>query len=156
MRGLALCALLAVLLPQAALSQAALAKDTPPHSAQPHHLPPLKIVYQVNEGVEQAAHAMANIRNTLAEVPDAQIVVVALSKGVDFLVLGAKDKDNNPFDATVEDLTSRGVVFEACGNTMKARNISMSQILPQAKQVRSGMVEIAERQFRQHYAYIRP
>jgi uncharacterized protein len=117
---------------------------------------PIKVVYQVSEGIDQAARAMANIRNELAEAPDTKIVVVAIGAGIDFLINDAKDKNGNPFDATVEDLETQGVTFEICGNTMKARHITMSQVLPQSLLVPSGMAEIAQRQFREHYAYIKP
>ena len=117
---------------------------------------PIKVVYQISEGVDQAARAMANIRNELEEAPDTKIVVVGLGAGVDFYLLGAKDKNGNPFDVTVEDLASKGVAFEICGNTMKAHNLTMAQVLPQAHLVPSGMAEIAKREFREHFAYLKP
>jgi len=138
------------------MRRAALLLLLSPALAHAKPLPPIKVVYQVSEGIDQAARAMANIRNELAEAPDTKIVVVAEGAGVDYLVLGAKDKSGNPFDATVEDLASKGVTFEICGNTMKAHNLNMSQILPQAHRVPSGMAEIAKRQFREHYAYLKP
>ena len=41
-------------------------------------------------------HAMRNINNHINAAPDAKIVVVTHSKGIDFLLSGAADKNGNP------------------------------------------------------------
>lgn len=65
---------------------------------------PVKVVYHLNEGLEQSTRAMRNIRNHLSVDPSVKIVVVTHAAGMDFLLDGAKDKNGNPFDATVQDL----------------------------------------------------
>ena len=50
---------------------------------------PVKVVYHLNEGFEQAARAMTNIRNHLSADPTAKIVV-AHGRGIDFLLKDAK------------------------------------------------------------------
>ena len=117
---------------------------------------PLRIVYHVGDGIEQAARMIANIRNQLRLSPDIRIVVVAIGPGIDFLLDGAKDKNGNPFDATVEDLTRQGVNFRVCGTTIDTRHIKPDEILPEALIVPSGMNEIARLELREGYAYIRP
>lgn len=116
----------------------------------------VRVVYQVNEGGEQASRAIANLHNHLNAEPDARIVVVAFGKGVEFLLDGAKDAQDRPFDAAVAGLTQRGVEFRVCRNTLVARGIDESSVNPEASVVPSGVAEIARLQFREHYAYLRP
>jgi intracellular sulfur oxidation DsrE/DsrF family protein len=118
--------------------------------------PPVRVVYQINEGSEQASRAIVNITNHLDAEPGVKIVVVAFGKGVDYLVDGAKDAHGNPFDAAVAGLTQRGVEFRVCHNTLVARGLDEKQINPEASIVPSGVAEIARLQFREHYAYLRP
>ncbi len=117
---------------------------------------PIKVVYQVSEGLQQATNAMRNIRNHLEADPTVKIVVVAYAAGIDFLLDGAKDKNGNPFDATVQDLMTHGVDFRVCGNTMKSRHIDKSQVIPEATIVPSGIAEIARLEAREHYVYVKP
>lgn len=117
---------------------------------------PLKVVYHIGDGIDQAARAMGIIRNNLAAEPHLPIAVVAVGPGVAFLIDGARDQNGNPFDATVEDLTSQGVRFVICGNTLKAMQIARDHILPEVTIAETGMLEIMRLQLREGYAYIRP
>ena len=114
------------------------------------------MVYQLSDGIDQAVRAMSNLRNHLNGAPDTKIVVVAFGYGVDFLVEGAKDARGNTFEAAVAALTSSGVEFRACRNTLTARRISEQSLLMDAKVVPAGVVEIARLQFDEGYAYIKP
>ncbi len=116
----------------------------------------VKVVYQLSDGIDQAVRAMANLHNHLNGAPDTKIVVVAFGYGVDFLVEGAKDARGNTFEAAVAALTSSGVEFRACRNTLTARKISEQSLLMDAKVVQAGVVEIARLQFDEGYAYIKP
>jgi intracellular sulfur oxidation DsrE/DsrF family protein len=116
----------------------------------------VKVVYHLTEGLEQAVNAMRNVRNHLAAEPGVKIVIVANGRGIDFLLDGAKDKNGNPFDATVQDLVTQGVEFRACQNTLTVRKIDPSKLLPEATLVPSGVAEAARLQSREGYAYIRP
>ncbi|MDT6962120.1 DsrE family protein [Cupriavidus sp. SZY C1] len=116
----------------------------------------VKVVYQLSDGIDQAVRAMANLRNHLNGAPDTKIVVVAFGYGVDFLVEGAKDARGNTFEAPVAALSSSGVEFRACRNTLTARRISEQSLLMDAKVVQAGVVEIARLQFDEGYAYIKP
>lgn len=125
------------------------------HAAAP--LPePVRAVYQVDEGDEQARRALRNIRNHLEADPGVKITVVALGPGIDFLLEGEKDAGGYPFALNVEDLAGEGVRFEVCGNTLKTRHIDTARLLPQAVVVTSGFAELARLQFREGYAYLRP
>jgi uncharacterized protein len=119
-------------------------------------VPPIKTVYHVNQGLQQATDALRNIRNHLAVDPKAKITVVAHAAGIDFLLDGAKDKNGNPYDALVQDLVSQGVDFRVCNFTLQTRKIDKSQVIPEATIVPSGVAEIARLQAREGYVYIKP
>lgn len=117
---------------------------------------PIKVVYHLNEGIPQATRAIGNIRNHLNADPTAKIVVVTHGAGIDFLLDGAKDKNGNPFDASVQDLVSKGVEFRVCDNTLVSRGIDKSRVIPEGKIVQSGVAEVARLQAREGYVYVRP
>lgn len=117
---------------------------------------PVKVVYHLADGIDQASRAMANIRNHLRAEPDTKIVVVANGDGIRFLLAGAKERNGKPFDAAVSALAAQGVEFRVCRNTMTAHDVPVSQLLPEAKLVDSGVVEVARLQAREGYVYLRP
>jgi hypothetical protein len=117
---------------------------------------PVKVVYHFVDGIDQASRGLANIRNHLRAEPDTKIVAVANGDGIRFLLAGAKERNGKPFDAAVADLAARGVEFRICNNTLSAHNIPVSDVLPQAKIVPSGVVEVARLQAREGYVYLRP
>lgn len=117
---------------------------------------PIKVVYHLTEGTDQAAHAMSNIRNHLVADPKVRIVVVGNGPGIDFMLDGAKDKNGNPFDATIEDLASKGVQFRLCRNSLTASGIDAARVLPEVKIVPSGVAEVARLEAREGYVYVRP
>jgi intracellular sulfur oxidation DsrE/DsrF family protein len=117
---------------------------------------PVKAVYHLTNGLDEAQRGMGNIRNHLAADPSAKIVVVTNGNGIEFLLDGAKDRNGNPFDATVQDLKSRGVDFRVCNNTLATRKIDKSKVIPEATIVPSGVAEAANLQARAGYVYLRP
>jgi uncharacterized protein len=117
---------------------------------------PVKAVYHLTNGLDEAQRGMGNIRNHLAADPSAKIVVVTNGNGIEFLLDGAKDRNGNPFDATVQDLKSKGVDFRVCNNTLVTRKIDKSKVIPEATIVPSGVAEAANLQARAGYVYLRP
>ncbi|HYD61339.1 MAG TPA: DsrE family protein [Noviherbaspirillum sp.] len=117
---------------------------------------PVKVVYHLADGLDQAARAMANIRNHLRAEPDTKIVVVANGDGIKFLLAGAKERNGKPFDTQVEALAAQGVDFRLCRNTLTAHDVPESTVLPGVKLVTSGVVEVARLQAREGYVYLRP
>ena len=117
---------------------------------------PIKVVYHNNEGIDHAPQALRNVRNHLSVDPKAKIVFVSHAAGIDFLMKGAKDKNGNPFEVTVQDLESKGVEFRVCEITLKSRNIDKSQMIDDLKYVPSGVAEVARLQAQEHYAYLKP
>jgi uncharacterized protein len=117
---------------------------------------PVKVVYHLNEGLEQAVRAMTNIRNHLSADPTAKIVVVAHGRGVDFLLKEARTPNGSPFSTDVDELALRGVEFRVCRFTLERRGIEPSNVVSDAKLVASGVAEVARLQSLEHYAYLRP
>jgi hypothetical protein len=99
---------------------------------------------------------MGNIRNHLNADPKAQIVVVGNGNGIEFMLDGAKDRNGNPFDATIQDLKSKGVDFRLCNNTLVQRKIDKARVIPDVTIVPSGVAEAATLQARLGYSYLRP
>jgi len=115
-----------------------------------------KVVYHVADSQAQALAGLRNLRNHLDADPTAQVTVVALGAGVDFLMEGAKDeKSGTAYDALVSALRSRGVKFEVCEITLKNRGLKREQFIQEADFTNSGVVRLTKLQL-QGYAYIRP
>ena len=117
---------------------------------------PVKVVYHLNEGLEQATRAMTNIRNHLSAEPTVKIVVVAHGRGIDFLLKDAKTPSGSPFATDVDELVLRGVEFRVCRFTLERRSIEPSKLVPDAKLVPSGVAEVARLQSVEHYSYLKP
>ncbi|TSE24855.1 DsrE/DsrF-like family protein [Tepidimonas sediminis] len=130
---------------------AAMALTTAAHAAEP-----IKVVYHLSEGIPQASRAIGNIRNHLNADPTAKIVVVTHGLGIDFLLEGATNQQDQPFAGAIADLANRGVEFRVCNNTLVARKIDAGKLVPEAKVVPSGVAEVAKLQAREGFVYLRP
>jgi uncharacterized protein len=117
---------------------------------------PVKVVYHVNEGNDQATQAIRNIRNHLSVDPKVKIVVVTHAAGINFLLRDAQDKNGNPYEVAVQDLVSKGVQFRVCNITLTSRNIDPKQVIEEAQIVPSGVAEVSRLQFQEGYAYLKP
>jgi hypothetical protein len=124
--------------------------------AQGNAVGPDRVVYHFSAGLEQASLGLQNIRNHLEANPNAEITVVAVASGVDFLMRGAKTARGNAYRSMVEDLDLQGVKFRVCEITLRERGLKKEQFLAEARYVPSGVAEIARLQAREAYAYIRP
>ena len=114
-----------------------------------------KVVYHVNDS-DNATAAMRNINNHLNADKTAKIVVVTHSKGIDFLLDGAKDANGNSYDALVAVAKSRGVEFRVCRNTLTSRKIDESKVIPDATIVQSGVAEVSRLQAQEKFVYLKP
>jgi intracellular sulfur oxidation DsrE/DsrF family protein len=116
----------------------------------------IKVVYHMADGIDQASRGLANIRNELRQEPNTHITVVALGDGIQFLLKGAKERNGKSFDAAVAALAEQGVEFRICNNTLTAHNVPLTDVLPQAKVVPAGVVEVVRLQAKEGYVYFRP
>jgi uncharacterized protein len=116
-----------------------------------------KVVYHIDDAQAQGLKGLRNIRNHLDTAPQTRIIVVTHAAGVDLLMDGAKDQKNNiEYAPLIAALKSRGVVFEVCEITLKNRNLNKSQFILDTDFTPSGVVKIADLQYLDHYAYIKP
>jgi len=115
-----------------------------------------KVVYHLNEGLAQASRAIGNIRNHLTAEPGTKIVVVTHGAGIDFLLDGAVNAQNQPFSGGIGELAGRGVEFRVCQNTLTQRNIAKDRVVLEASIVPSGVAEVARLQAKEGFVYLRP
>jgi uncharacterized protein len=116
-----------------------------------------KVVYHIDDAESQGLKGLRNIRNHLDTAPDTIIIVVTHANGVDLLMEGAKDKKNNiEYAPLVSALKSRGVRFEVCEITLKNRNLKKDQFILDADFTPSGVVRVADLQYKDGFAYIKP
>ncbi len=119
-------------------------------------LEPIKVVYHIADGNDQARRALANIANHLRAEPTTRIVVVALGNGIEFMLSGTVDRYGRPFEPEVLALAAQGVQFRVCRNSMLAHDVAASRLLAPAVVVPAGVAEIARLQAREGYVYLRP
>jgi intracellular sulfur oxidation DsrE/DsrF family protein len=115
------------------------------------------VVYHLDNASIQGLKGLRNIRNHLDVAPQTKIVVVTHAEGVDLLIEGAKDEKNAvEYAPLIAALKSRGVRFEICEITLKNRKLSKDQFILEAEFTPSGVVRIADLQFQDKYAYVKP
>ncbi|MES2129233.1 MAG: DsrE family protein [Pseudomonadota bacterium] len=114
-----------------------------------------RAVYHINDN-NNPMGVLRNVRNHLDASPKAKIAVVTHSDGINFLLEGAQDKNGNPYEVVVQELVARGVQFKVCNNTLLARKLDKSKVLPEASIVPSGVAEISRLQNQEGYAYLHP
>ncbi|MEA9599808.1 DsrE family protein [Polynucleobacter sp. AP-Sanab-80-C2] len=116
-----------------------------------------KVVYHIDDAEAQGLKGLRNIRNHLDVSPQTSIVVVTHANGVDLLMEGAKDKKSSTdYAPLVGALKSRGVKFEVCEITLKNRNLKKDQFTLDADFTPSGVVRVADLQYKDGFAYIKP
>jgi uncharacterized protein len=109
-----------------------------------------KIVMQFSDSdsVSQAS-VVGQVKNIRTAWPNAQVEVVCHGPGLDLLV-SSKSKAA----AQVAEWSAKGIVFAACNNTMKRRNINKEDLLPTSLVVPSAIIELTLKQ-ENGWAYIK-
>ena len=116
-----------------------------------------RVVYHIDDAQLQGLKGLRNIRNHLDVSPSTKIVVVTHADGVDLLMEGSNDKKNNTeYTPLISALKSRGVTFEVCEITLKNKGLNKNQFILEADFTPSGVVRIADLQYKNHFAYIKP
>jgi intracellular sulfur oxidation DsrE/DsrF family protein len=123
------------------------AKAQPPKAA-PGAKRPLKIVFHVSDA-DGWGPAFSNVRNMVAQHPDAELRVVVDGSGV-YLLGGAND-----MTPSFARYATDGVEFQACHNALTEKKIDPASLPRGVKVVPAGVVALAESQ-REGYAYIKP
>ena len=114
-----------------------------------------KVVYHLSEA-EKVNFVLSNIKNHIEGMggpENVEIILVAHGPGLKaFHEIEASDQ----LKSMITNLQSEGVQFNACGNTMRAQGVELSDLLPGFVRVdQGGVVRIAQLQ-QQGYIYIRP
>jgi len=109
-----------------------------------------KIVIQFADADSLAqVRVTQQVGNVLRCWPNAEIEIVCLAGGLDLLMTSKSTASKE-----VADWTAKGIIFAACNNTMKNRNIKKEDLLSQAVVVPSAIVELATKQ-EQGWSYFR-
>lgn len=111
-----------------------------------HH----RIVIQLTSG-DSLVHKnlMKQIRNMKEAAPTMELEIVCHGPGMDLLM-----SDRSTVAAKVKEFAAQGIVFLACENTIKERNLDRSKVLSEAGYVKAGIIHIVERQ-EQGWSYIK-
>lgn len=109
-----------------------------------------KIVMQFsNSDSLSQASVVLQVKNIRTALPNAQIEVVCHGPGLDLL-----QTTKSKAASQVAEWSGKGVVFAACGNTMKRRNLKKEDLLTSAIVVPSAMVELTLKQEKK-WAYVK-
>lgn len=114
---------------------------------------PRQIVFSVTEGDDQAInHVLSSANNVLKFYgPEkVQMEIVAYSGGIRMLLMA-----DEKIAERVRTLMLYDVVFVACGNTMRTKNIKEDELIEDVEVVTAGIVEMIER-VKDGWVYIKP
>ncbi|WGD54341.1 DsrE family protein [Bradyrhizobium sp. CB1650] len=115
----------------------------------------LKVAYHLNDA-EKVNFVLGNIRNHIDGVGGPEHVTIALVIHGPALKAFHSARANPDVSKRIGDFSRDGVELAACGNTMKAQNVTLKDLLPGfVSAERGGVVRLAELQA-QGYLYLRP
>jgi len=103
-----------------------------------------RVVFEVNvDGQETWTGILNNVENLQKGLgtEHTQIEVVAHGKGLSLLL-----KTNTMLQERLERISKTGVVFDACENTMRRKDVKKEDLLPLAATVPSGITEVVRKQ----------
>ncbi|MDN4999709.1 DsrE family protein [Bradyrhizobium sp. GCM10027634] len=131
-----------------AASRAKAATETTPSSK-------LKVVYHLSDA-DKVNFVLGNIQNHIDGVGGPDHVTLALVIHGPALKAFHSAQASPDVGKRVGDFSKDGVELAACGNTMKAQNITLRELLPGfVSAEKGGVVRLAELQS-QGYLYLRP
>ncbi|MCA1510007.1 DsrE family protein [Bradyrhizobium sp. NBAIM01] len=115
----------------------------------------LKVAYHLSDA-EKVHFVLGNIQNHIDGVGGPEHVTIALVIHGPALKAFHSAQANPDVSKRVGDFSQGGIELAACGNTMKAQNVTLSELLPGFVNAENGgVVRLAELQS-QGYLYLRP
>jgi intracellular sulfur oxidation DsrE/DsrF family protein len=124
-------------------------------ATEPARADRLKVVYHLSDA-EKVNFVLGNIQNHIDGVGGPEHVTLALVIHGPALKAFHLAQANPDITRRVGDFSKDGVELAACGNTMKAQNITLKDLLPGfVSAEKGGVVRLAELQS-QGYLYLRP
>lgn len=129
-------------------SSAKAAAEAPPSNK-------LKVVYHLSDA-EKVNFVLGNIQNHIDGVGGPEHVTIALVIHGPALKAFHAVQANPDVSKRLSDFSKDGVELAACGNTMKAQNVTLTDLLPGfVSAEKGGVVRLAELQSH-GYLYLRP
>ncbi|MDA8192475.1 MAG: DsrE family protein [Thermaerobacter sp.] len=100
------------------------------------------VLFHVNEP-EPSKHraVLKSIGNLLAEMPEAVVELVVQGEAIPMVVA-----ERSTVVADLQDLQGRGLLVAVCRNTMVAKGVQASQLLPGSMVVPSAVGELVNKQ----------
>ena len=114
-----------------------------------------KTVFQLNNA-DDTALVLRVAANYLLAVPNAEVTVVAYNTGGEFMLKEARDASGKPYSEQINRLADRCVIFKACNNWLKSRNLKPEAVVSPVVVVPSAVIEILRLQHEEGFAYFRP
>lgn len=115
----------------------------------------LKVVYHLSDA-EKVNFVLGNIQNHINGVGGPDHVTIALVVHGPALKAFQLAQANPDISRRIGGFSKDGIELAACGNTMKAQNITLTDLLPGfVNAEKGGVVRLAELQS-QGYLYLRP
>ena len=111
-----------------------------------------RVVFQVSEADPARWNlALNNVQNLQQDLGADKVAVeiVAYGPGIGML------KSDAVTSARISELVKRGVVVQACQNTMRSQKLERADMNPDVGYVPAGVVEIVKKQ-QDGWAYVRP
>jgi uncharacterized protein len=114
-----------------------------------------KVAYHLSD-IEKVTFVLGNIENHIEGEGGPENVRIVLVVHGPALALFQTAKTNPDISRRLARIAGAGVGLAACGNTMKAQNITVSDLLPGFVRVDEGGVVRLARLQAEGYAYLRP
>jgi intracellular sulfur oxidation DsrE/DsrF family protein len=114
-----------------------------------------KAMFQLSNA-EDTALVLRVATNYLLAAPNAEVTVVGYNSGGEFMLKDARDPGGKLYAEQINRLADRGVVFKACNNWLKSRNLTADALVSPVTVVPSAVIEILRLQNEEGFAYFRP
>lgn len=127
--------------------------DTEFAEPKPSFANPRQIVFAITEDSPHALDHILSVANNVLEfygTDNVEMEIVAYSIGIKLLLKSEKE-----IAKRVDALMQSNVVFVACHNTMKTKNIKEEDLVEGSVVVTAGVVELLER-VKSGWIYIKP
>ena len=117
---------------------------------------PVKVIYHINAGNEQATDGLRNANNHLTADPKAKIVFVTHANGIALPAGRREGQERQLVRRLVQDLMGKGVEFRLCRFTLERQKIDPKKVIQDVKIVPSGVAEVSRLQSQEGFAYLKP
>jgi uncharacterized protein len=114
-----------------------------------------KALFQLSNA-DDTALVLRVVSNYLLAVPNAEVTIVGYNSGAELMLKNARDPNGKLYAEQIHRLADRGVVFKACNNWLKSRNLTPDALISPVTVVPSGVIEILRLQNEEGFAYFRP